>query len=183
MISIVTGSAIGCAFLIRIVVGLFLRPPTKLGKKAATALILITCTGLIIAVFESESINGYLEMRSWPAVNGTIRTSTVVEERAFRPEVTYEFHVNGSDYSRTTDLQMPPFGGRTSKMDAAQKLSGMYPDNSRVVVYYNPENPNNSRIKIGVPVENYLKLSFSFFLLCGGLVFLLCSYPRKKEIN
>ena len=180
MAAITIYSAVGLAVGIRMVAFLY-RTSLRTGIRFIVFTVLISLSGIIVLVFSARTIDTNLEIRSWPTVTGTIRSSDIAGIRAFYPKITYEYIVSNTTYKRITDLQMPPFGGgRTSKMDAAEKLAGMFPIDMEVKVFYEPANPGNSRLKTGVPVEIYLRLSFGFFLLSGGLSLALCSFPRKK---
>ncbi len=180
MAAIIIYSAVGLAVGIRIVVFLY-RTSLHAGARLIVFALLLSFSGFIISVLSAGTIDTYLEMRSWPSVGGTILSSDIAGIRAFRPEITYEYIVNNTTYKRTTDLQMPSFGGRTSKLDVATKLAGMYPIGTEVTVFYEPADPGDSRLKTGVPVEIYLRLALGFFLLSGGISLVLCSFPRKKQ--
>ena len=132
----------------------------------------LSIIGVILIFLQTNQLNEVAEIKKWSTTQGTIISSEVVVNRAYRPDGVYEYTVNGRMYSESTDLQMPAFGGRRTKYDAATKLTGMYPAGQTVSVYYNPENPSLSKLKTGVPVEIYLRLSFGVSLLCIGLFFI-----------
>lgn len=140
----------------------------------------LSIIGVILILLQTNQLNEVSEIKNWPTTQGKIVSSEVIGERAYRPDVVYEYTVNGRMYSDSTDLQMPAFGRGESKYDAASKLSGMYPSGQTVPVHYNPENPSLSKLKTGVPVEVYLRLSFGVSLLCIGLFFIFNYFPKKR---
>lgn len=114
-----------------------------------------------------------LEIAQWPTVQGTIVESKVVGDRAFRPDVDYVYTVDGNEYSGTSYLNLPGFGGRTSRFDAAEKLVNQYPKGSSVTVYYNPENPQQSTLLPKPSYSHYLALTTSALLFLVGFTILL----------
>lgn len=151
----------------------------KVNFPVLLAITVISILGVILIFLQTRRINEISEIRNWSTTQGLIVSSEVVGDRAFRPDVVYEYRVNGRLYSQTTDLQMPAFGGRRTKYDAAHKLSSMYPAGQTVEVHYNPEMPSSSKLKTGVPVEVYLRLSFGTFLFCAGFFITLNYYSKK----
>jgi len=151
----------------------------KVNFPVLMVVMVISIIGVILIFIQTNRINEISESKNWSTTEGIIVSSIVVGDRAFRPDVEFEYSVNGRLYSQTTDLQMPPFGGRRSKYDAANKLAGMFPEGKSVEVHYNPEMPSSSKLKTGIPVEIYLRLSFGTFLLCIGL-FISFNYISRK---
>lgn len=112
-------------------------------------------------------LQDYSEYRGWPAVSGTVIRSEVVGERAARPNVVYEYRVDGVRYQDSSALSPPSFGGRTSRRGVAEEIASEYPDGREVTIHYQPGNPANSLLRVYAPWSAYGKLG------SGGVVFFL----------
>ncbi|MFC1555514.1 DUF3592 domain-containing protein [candidate division KSB1 bacterium] len=130
--------------------------------------IAIIVVGVLLTLDQYYEYRDYRAMMNWDTIEGTIISSEVIGTRAFRPEVVYMYNVSNFEYSGVSDLQLPGFGGRRSKYDAAEKLARQYPAGNAVSVYYNPDDPSVSRLTIKIPVEVYLKFGLGGFLLFAG---------------
>ena len=119
---------------------------------------------------------------SWPITAGVVDTSKVAGKRAFRPIITYGYFVNGKAYQDSTDLDVPGFGGRMNRLDAAETLAKQYHKGKELAVYYNPENPHESLLRAGPSYTDYLAISLGALLAMTGLVlYLLHYFPRKPK--
>jgi Protein of unknown function (DUF3592) len=77
--------------------------------------------------------------RRWPQSTGTIIQSGLENYDGIRISVTYQYAVNGVDYSSSRiQFGTPTTYIRTSSAEAA---ISRYPANSQVTAYYDPENP------------------------------------------
>ena len=173
LISLVMAAAVRIGFSLR-------RVSLQIKPLIVTVFQLLTAVGLILIVHEIKELNQLEVEKQWPSVEGIIISSEVIGERAYRPDITYKFSVNGVSYVQKSFLQMPAFVGRRGKYDAASKLAEMYPAGNTVRVFYNPENPDISRLKTGAPVQVYLRLSLAVFLLSAGVFMILAMFPRSK---
>ena len=79
---------------------------------------------------------------SWPAVEGEVVLSQIREEinygtlsRKKSPEIRYEYTVDGNRYSsRTIKFGVQP----------SHEIVSRYPENHKIKVYYNPDNPKQA---------------------------------------
>lgn len=132
-------------------------------------LVLIVAGATLLAV-DLEQFQDVRARHHWPTVTGRITASTVVGERAFRPNLVYQYAVDSIVYTDSSFLDMPSFGGRRSRYDAAEKKAAEYPVGSEVPVHYNPAHPAESRLKITAPWSVYGQVGFSGFLIVLGLI-------------
>ena len=116
------------------------------------------------AVFAFFGINLLLEGKAserWPAVSGTVLSSTVEskfsqdqrsnsrtsQSTTYHPKVTYEYRVDGQKHS-SDQLGLSAWG--SSNTDHALSVVAKYPVGSSVTVHYNPEHPAKSVLEPGV---------------------------------
>ncbi len=150
-------------------------------------IILIVVFGLILTPIFSSQLADAIEKLKWPHVEGTILTSHVVGGRAFRPDIQYEFVVDVETFHGSSFLNIPGFGGRMNRLDAAEKLVALYPAGKSITVYYNSENPAESTLTPNPTYSHYLKVGTSAFLFFIGMtlfftfVFLSKKQPLYKE--
>jgi len=132
--------------------------------------LLLLVAGVSLSLMTLTELESYREFTAWPTVAGTVEISEVIGERAFHPRIVYSYAVAGTRYTDTSFLDMPSFGGRRSRRDAAEKKAAEYPVAAEVTVHYNPAAPADSRLKINAPWSVYGKLGFAGFLVVLGLV-------------
>ena len=140
-----------------------LRPPFL-----ALGLVLLIA-GPILTITESRWLSVYQSHRAWPTVEGAVVTSRVIGTRAFRPDIVYEYTVNGAVYRDSTTLETPSFGGRNSKYNVAETIAKEYPPGRSVTVHYNPSNPSESGLRVGPTWDVYGKLGLGALLFGLGL--------------
>jgi hypothetical protein len=115
-------------------------------------------------------------------VQGIVTVSKVVGERAFHPHIEYEYSVSGQTYHDSTTLDLPSFGGRRSKYDAAEYIAGQYPVGKTVRVHYNPRNPVESHLRVFPSWAVYGKMSVGILLLGFG-VFCAIGYFMRRPAS
>jgi hypothetical protein len=113
---------------------------------------------------ESNDFEHILSQRRWPSTTGWVISSKIVGERAFHPIIRYKYKVNQQNYTNETHLDMPGFGGKINRLDAAENIIHEYPEGKPIIVHYNPHSPNISVIKTSAHVSVFLKLSTGFFV-------------------
>lgn len=144
-----------------------------LAKRRSFLLIFV---GIGAAVAVVEMISGFVDLRRelsmtrWPIVEGAIVTSEVGGERAFHPEITYSYEVNGIDYSGSSALNAPGFGGKRNRLEQAEILARQYSAGSPISVHYDPSDPAISVLKAEVTYNTYLQLALGLFLIIGVLI-------------
>ena len=158
----------------------------------ALGLFLAILFGLILTPLLCSQLNKALATTTWPTVRGRIISSDVIGERAFRPEVTYEYIINSDTLMGLSNLNVPGFGGRMNRLDAAEKLVQLYPPNAHITVSYNPDNVHESTLSPHPTYSAFLELGTSTLLYLIGVTIiflrlfkrdLTASTPRSAEKN
>lgn len=112
----------------------------------AVAVFLLGAGATIVGI---NKIRLALSMRRWPAADGEVRSSSVLEvrttgvrsRRRYRPEILYAFVVGGIEY---TGVRRTLFAVRYGGPDYPAKVVAQYPVGHPVTVYYDPGNPRES---------------------------------------
>jgi hypothetical protein len=107
-------------------------------------------------------------MREWPVTEGKVVGSQVSGQRAFHPEIRYQYVVDGTSYAAVTDLEVPGFGTKSSRLNVAEKTVVEYPAGRIITVHYDPANPEVSRLRIAPSYTTFLLLTVGGFLLGAG---------------
>ncbi|NOG43900.1 MAG: DUF3592 domain-containing protein [Calditrichaeota bacterium] len=125
----------------------------------------------------TEDFKRYNEMTKWSTINGVILDGKVVGERAKRPELAYNYHVDGVTYTGYSDLATPSFGGKNYRDQSSRAVVSKYEKGDSIHVFYNPQNPEQSVLKILPKWSSYLQyglgiifLVLAFTLLFSGLL-------------
>lgn len=155
-------------------------PPFRIPGWLSLVAAIVTLTGIWLVVAQIDRLEQYVHLRGWTSVAGVIVDSRVVGERAFRPEILYEYQVDTIVYRDSTSLDPPGFGGRNSKRDAAEGVASEYPVGKQVMIHYDPSSPADSRLKITPPWSVYGKTGFGGFLFGSGL-FLLALFVAQRR--
>lgn len=140
-----------------------------------------TIAGGWLTAFEAVLFSELMEGRSWPVTQGTVVASTVGGRRAYHPEITYEFSVDGHPYRGMSDLDVPGFGTRASRLNVAEVLVSEYPVGRHVTVHYDPTDPARNRLRVGIPHTVFLLLSVGGLALGLGLYGTLRTVLRRRR--
>jgi hypothetical protein len=108
---------------------------------------------------------------SWPSVSGRVVESDVSywndeDGNYYRPEVSFEYTVDGRQYEATRINFSSDQSYDTT--DDAWEVANRYPTGETVSVYYDPEEPETAVLEPGATTGSYL-------LLAIGAVFILVS--------
>jgi hypothetical protein len=151
----------------------------------ARRLIFVTFLGVGIAQLAwciSES-RGALTSADWPTTGGTIIFSEVVVDTevrgtAYIPTVSYSYAVDGIPY---TGKKIHYGTGNVSEMpDQAQRTIRQFPLHSRVTVYYQPNNAEESVLRPGIYWYSYVWFALSLLaIIVGGIGTL---WPRSRKV-
>jgi len=133
---------------------------------------------LLGGVFMYGAINGRLKSKkaqSWPVVNGRVISSEVEEDRyrsttgkatiSYVPDISYEYNVNGKDYTGKTVI----FGTTTYDYLTASRISEKFAPESTPRVYYNPANPQDS-VLLPQATEGMRSLIPGIFFIVTGII-------------
>ncbi len=145
--------------------------PKKRGMVYA-AIAILMIGGLVVMVVGSGRLRVDMDVRSWPKVSGKVISSGVAGSRAIHPNVAYSYIVDGKEYRGISDLDMPGFGNRRSRLETAEIIAHAYPPGTEVMVHYNPDDPAESTLSHGLEYGPMLQITFGFLLYLGG-VFML----------
>jgi hypothetical protein len=113
---------------------------------------------------------------------GTIKSTKIVNVRSsaddpetYYPEVQYTYAVNGISYE-SEGISFAP-GESLNSREEAQTIINKYPRNSKVKVYYKPDNPKLSALKSGYINSTLIFwVIFGPIMLGGGVVLLLGAF-------
>lgn len=86
-----------------------------------------------------NSIYQSLRTRNFPTAEGVILPLITEDD----PDITYQYRVNDRDYVETGAY----FGGGLSQNQSLDDTYAKYPPESRVQVYYNPDDPTDSALE------------------------------------
>lgn len=142
-------------------------------------IIFVILFGMILTPTFYFQLETALEISSWPSVKGEILSSDVIGGRAFRPDIKYEYYVDSTRYEGSSYLNIPGFGGRMNRLDAAEKLVELYPPGMEITVYYNPQQPGESTLNPHPRYSHYMKLGTSIILFIAGMTILYLKGSRK----
>ena len=131
---------------------------------------LFCVAGAALALYSGANIRKKGRTASWPATKGHISESVqACKETEFLPRVVYSYTVAGKEYKNV--MPMPP--GESSNPDFAGRFVAQNPIGKELTIYYSPENPALSLLKVGVGTEDWVILFLGIGAMVMGLVFLL----------
>lgn len=105
----------------------------------------------------------------WPTTTAVVVKSSVTGNRAFRPDIAYEYKVNGRIYHGNTNLNTPGFGNKRSRRDTAERIVSDYKLDQQVTIHYNPNDPAESYIRPGPQWSDYVKSAIGHILFIMAL--------------
>jgi hypothetical protein len=131
--------------------------------------ILMNAVFLGILFFTQRKVSA---INNWPSIPGTVVSSQVVSRSDGEggttdyPAVTYSYSVVGSNYKGSKIAPGMEVGGM-----GAAKTVARYPVDSKVTVYYNPENPADAVLEKKAPAIMwiYIVLGIVDCALCGAI--------------
>lgn len=140
-------------------------------KKVVSAIIFIL-VGAGIVWFANWSIKKSKAQQKWPTVNGTVISTKINEtytkkKREYTPSVTYGYTVNGTQY---TSNRISFAVRQYQKRSKASSIVNRYRAGSQVVVHYNPLNPAEAVLKVGVNKIFYIIYAVGIILLIVGVI-------------
>ncbi len=158
------------------------------GKKAdkISRFLFIICAvvlpiGTYLVIIQTNVLQDYLDSLYRPTSTGIVIKSQIVgDENAFRPEITYEYTIDSITYNKTTFLKTPMFGNKRKQYDVAKVTTEEHPIGKELVVYYDPDNPDNAHLPHALAWNVYGQIGFGAFLISISLFGLLM--PRKKTL-
>lgn len=158
---------------------LFRRTAAGIGLKVFLPGLALLVIGVVLILTQQEDLVEAHRKLRWPSVQGEVVVSKVVGKRAFHPHIEYEYAVDGRTFHDSTTLDLPSFGGRRSKYDAAEYVAGQYPAGKKVTVHYDPKNPAESKLRVFPSWAVYGKMSVGVLMLAFG-VFSVIGFFMKR---
>ncbi len=110
-----------------------------------------------------------MSRKKWPTVSGTIIHNEVIERRMYIPVIFYKYRVNAINYTGKSTMQVPGFGMKSSRKEVAYKTISDHQTGNSVMVFYNPDNPQDSRLKPGPTWSEFNRFSLGIILIIAGI--------------
>jgi len=132
-------------------------------------------------------LHQYLQERKssrWPHVEGKVIESTVVdnfensesEKAEFRPQVKYQYRVDGTDY---TAEQFSYNRVVITRNEATSLVEQRYQPGHKVTVFYNPKHPEQAVLQPGLETKKivFMALRYTAFLISTLFLISILSTP------
>jgi hypothetical protein len=118
---------------------LYLNSEARLSFESGTAAVSSAMIGVALSGYGLYLRSKLSSCQRWPQTAGTVTQSRLDTDDGYRIHVIYEYAVNGVAYS----CSRVQFGTPTTyiRKSSAEAAIGRYPVDSRLTVYYDPENP------------------------------------------
>ncbi len=142
--------------------------------------LVLSALGVWLVLHQTAQLREWSVVRVWPSVDGVVVASRVAGERAFHPEIVYEYSVAGSTYRDSTSFDTPSFGGRSSKRNVAEAIVANFPVGSPVRVHYDPALPSRSLLRITPDWSHFGKIGLGGVLLGVGLFLIAAGRARTR---
>lgn len=161
------------------------RKPTRFRPAVGAVGMVLFILATTLGYRETVRLEWYLSTARWPTVSGKVISAEVVGKRAFVPRITYSYQTGDSIYTGVTDLGVPGFGNKSTRLDVAEKTIADFKSDATVTVHYDPNNPHLSRLRANVPWDVHLRLSTGVFASLLGIaalaVFLVGRCARIRD--
>ncbi len=154
----------------------FRRQPERVLFVWTIGALILLIVATIVVISETAVLQWDFQKRFWPRTRAVVLSSKVIGERAFRPYLKIQYTIKDKIYRRDLELTMPSFGGRTSRLDVAEKTVSQYSPGDSLKVFYNPGDPRDVVIQNRLSHANLLKLGTAGFVWIASMVFLFLSF-------
>ena len=141
--------------------------------------LIILHIGVVLVMWSANSLDQSLGRTSRPVVRAYIVKAEIAGDRNYQPEITYRYTVDGEQYTGTSDLQAPGFGGKRKRWDTANGLLEDYQPGDSIYVFYNPVRPSESAFTYLPTWDVYVKFATGVLLFACG--FFMALLPRKAR--
>lgn len=136
--------------------------------------------GCFLIFLQFSRLEKALAQKNWPTTTGFIIKSEVTKTRDAWPVITYVYELDGEKFTRESNMNFPGFGGRTNRLDAANKLVAQYAAGKKITVYYDPVDPGHALLKPGPTWDIFGQSGLGMTLLFLGIFFLFRNFISKK---
>jgi hypothetical protein len=154
--------------------------PLRVARWVVLLGLALGAAGVLLVILEVHNLKENQKLYEWPTVSGVVLSSGIIGERAYRPNIVYQYVVAGITYRDSTSLNTPSFGNRNTREGEAEALSDAYPVGKDVVVHYDPAMPSRSHLRISPGWDVYGKMGLGGTLF-GVAVFCLLGYMVQKK--
>lgn len=149
-------------------------------KRLLSAFLALLFVGFGIALLsiENQTLSKAKNSAHWPSTDGIVLSTDYDRTSAGRrtnnePYVTYSYQVHGKSFTSN----VCSFGDGMSESEVFTK----YPSGRRVIVFYDPEHPQEATLVKGVGDETMAGVRYAQVLLCLALAFLV--YVSISEVK
>jgi hypothetical protein len=150
--------------------------------------ITLTCTGIILVLdaVTARSLYHQFESVSYPAITGRITGSEIKTHRGSKGGISYSAYVS---YTYQVGQQLLygdrlryTIGFASASYAAAQRIVANYPPGSIQTIFYNPHNPWDSLLSVGLSGQDFVGLLFltPFNMLMLGLWASVGNWLRER---
>ena len=101
-------------------------------------MIFLSILGIIFIIQQSGEISNGFSRQSWPSTTAVIVETNIIGERAYSPQISCQYEIEGQIYLLKTDLKTPGFGRKKSRQQTSRIIISNYSVGSSVTVFYNP---------------------------------------------
>lgn len=137
----------------------------RIGRRVRIVFLVVILLGALLAVWRGARSLEARSQRDWPVVTGRVVASRLGAGLNYRPEVVFRYGVGDRQYTDTSSLHAPGFGGTRDRLDVAEKLLRDHPANAAVSVYYDPSVPERSTLLPGPTWDLYVQTGLGLSLL------------------
>lgn len=132
---------------------------------------LFVVAGVLAALWGLRVMTTGRRSLQWPSVEGTIEECKISsDEFDLLPHISFRYQVNQRSYQQS--LKFP--GDVTPTKEFAQGYVDKYPAGTRVHIYYNPGNPQDSTLEPGAGRGDWLILAIGIsMVVIGSLLFFI----------
>lgn len=178
------------------------KPAKELGAKGRIIFgLIMIALGTAIFIFASlPKLQKAKETRTWSKTEGEIIEVQMVahhnghdevlgrknperymndENVKFRIETRYTYQVNDAAYSSKKRHLMQQKSDGDSKYRRAELRKNYYMNHRDVTVYYNPEDPNEALLRVGLRPGSWLLVVSPLFMALIGVLLLLSVFRSK----
>jgi hypothetical protein len=132
--------------------------------------------GLLFATLGYFEAKEALQSGSWPSVEGEVLSQKIDVQRSrdsdgdrtinYRPQVTYQFEVEGKLYQGSRlQIGQPSYNSRAKAAKAMKRLT----EGDRCTVFYDPDNPKTCTLEAGLQFHHVLFVGFGLLFCVVGV--------------
>ena len=132
-------------------------------------IVLFTLGGLALAAWSWKNIQKQKKTTHWSTTEAVVIESVAESEGNDRqPLVRFSYTVDGHEFQGIAEV---PSDSQSDLPGFAERFIKQYPLHSQLNIYFNPENPTQSAVKVGVNSEDWFLFSVGASCFLLGLVF------------